>query len=298
MDWLNYHHLYYFWVVAREGSIVAASDRLRLAKATISSQIRSLEDTVGQRLFERRGRRLVLTDAGVLALRHAEEIFASGRRMLDEVRGQTSQVRLIIGITDALPKPIVRRLLEPALRLDPPPRLVCREDRPVSAFVDELASHIVDVVLADAPPPTSGRGHAYGHLLGECGTTLFAAPVLARRLRKGFPGSMSGAQWLVPGSHSALRGALEAWWQDAQIVPYIVAELDDAALMNTFGQDGAGVFAGPSVIAEDICRRYDVAIVGELTALRQRFYAITHERRLANAAVREICTGARRDLFG
>ena len=297
MEWLNYHHLYYFWVVAHEGSIAAASERLRLAKATLSAQIHLLEETLGQALYERRGRRLVLTEAGGIARRHADEIFASGRRLVDEVRGRGRQIRLIVGVTDALPKPIVRRLLDPALRIDPPARLICREDRPVTEFVAELASHIVDVVLSDTPPPPATRGGAHAHLLGECGTTLFVARRTVSALRRGFPGSVAAAPWLLPGTGSALRLGIERWWAELGITPHVVGEFDDAALLNTFGQDGAGIFAGPTVIADDICRRYDVGVVGELPELRQRFYAITHQRRLAHPAVQAICDSARRDLF-
>ncbi|MFO0631911.1 MAG: LysR family transcriptional regulator [Nannocystaceae bacterium] len=298
MEWLNYHHLHYFWVVAHEGSIARAADRLRLAKATVSAQLRLLEDSVGRPLYERRGRRLVLTEAGTTALRHADEIFATGRRMLDEIRAGSARTRLVVGISDALPKPIVRRLLAPALDASTPVRLICREDRPVDDFVAELASHIVDVVLSDAPLAPSARSAAHAHLLGESGTSLFFARARAAALRRGFPQSLRTARWLLPGSASGLRLGLERWLLDHDIAPHVVGEFDDSALVNIFGQDGAGVFAGPTVIAADICRRYDVGVVGDVPELRQRFYAITLQRRLAHPAVRAICDSARRDLFG
>lgn len=297
MEWLNYHHLYYFWMVAKEGSIAAAAERLRLAKATLSAQVRMLEAALGQALFERQGRRLVLTEAGRIALHHADDVFATGRRLVDEVRSRGKQVRLIVGVADVLPKPIVRRLLDPALHITPPARLVCREDRPVEDFVAELAAHMVDVVLSDAPLVPSTRTAAHAHLLGECGTSLFIARSILGGLRRGFPRSLQRAPWLLPGASSGLRLGLERWMSDHSIAPHVVGEFDDSALLNTFGQDGAGVFAGPSVIADDICRRYDVAVVGEVPEIRQRFYAITQQRRLAHPAVRAICEAARRDLF-
>lgn len=297
MEWLNYHHLYYFWMIAKEGSVAAASERLRLAKATLSAQVRMLEAALGQPLFERQGRRMVLTEAGRLALSHADEIFATGRRLVDEVRSRGAQVRLIVGVADVLPKPIVRRLLDPALRVSPPARLVCREDRPVEDFVAELAAHMIDVVLSDAPLAPSARTAAHAHLLGECGTALFVAKAAAPALRRGFPRALGDADWLLPGAGSGLRLGLEHWLAEHSITPHVVGEFDDSALINTFGQDGAGVFAGPAVIAQDICRRYDVAVVGELPEIRQRFYAITLQRRLAHPAVRAICETARRELF-
>jgi LysR family transcriptional activator of nhaA len=300
MEWLNYHHLFYFWVVAREGTIARAATELRVTRPTISAQIRSLEDTLGERLFERRGRRLALTDAGRLAARYAEEIFALGRElpaMLQGSRIGARPLRLVVGASDVLPKAIVHRLLQPALELDVPVRLVVREDRPVEDFVGELAVHSVDLVLADGPVgPYPVR--AFNHLLGECGTTFFAVDRLASSRRGRFPKSLHGAPLLLPGLRSSLRRAIDEWLARRGIVPDVRADLDDTALVEVFGEHGRGIFAGPSVIESEIRARRGVKIVGRVPELRQQFYAITVERRHQHPAVAAVCAAPRHDVFG
>jgi len=299
MEWLNYHHLLYFWLVAREGSIARASTELRLAKPTISGQIHQLESVLGEKLFIRRGRLLVLTEIGRVAYEYAEEIFSLGSELLDAVkeRGGSKPLRLNVGVADVLPKLIVRRLLEPAFLLERPVRVICREDRPVEGFMGELATHGVDVVLADAPADSSVQVRAFSHLLGECGTTFFATPQLARARRPGFPRSLDGAPFLLPGGKSVLRRALEQWFSSHAVRPAVLAEFDDPALMNIFGEDGVGIFCGPTVIEADICRRHGVKVISRVKAIRQRFFAISVERRLKHPAVVAICEAARQELF-
>jgi LysR family transcriptional regulator, transcriptional activator of nhaA len=298
MNWLNYHHLLYFWMVAKEGTIARASRELRLAQPTISGQIRQLEAVLKHKLFERKGRNLVLTDVGRIVYRYADEIFSLGRELLGAVEGRTGlPMRLVVGIADVLPKIIVRLLLEPALKLGPSVRVVCREDRSVEEFVAELSVHALDVVLADAPVGISVPVRAFSHLLGECGTTFFASKRLATSLKRRFPYSLRAAPCLLPGAKSTLRRALDQWFYTEDVQPTIVGEFDDSALMHVFGEEGAGFFAGPTVIEEEIRRRFKVQVVGRSTGLRQRFYAISVERKLKHPAVVAISESARRDLF-
>jgi LysR family transcriptional regulator, transcriptional activator of nhaA len=299
MEWLNYHHLHYFWMVAREGTIARASQQLRLAEPTISGQIRQLEAALGERLFTRKGRSLVLTDVGQIAYRYADEIFALGRELADTLKGLPNgrPIPLMVGIADVLPKPIVRLLLEPALRLPEPVRIVCREDRSVDGFLAELALHSLDVLLTDAPATHGTQVRAFSHLLGECGTTFFASSKLATSLRPGFPESLNGAPVLLPSAHSAIRRVLDQWFQSQALRPTIVGEFDDTALMNIFGEDGSGLFAAPTVLEDELRRLYRVQVIGRAETLRQRFYAISVERRLKHPAVVAICESARRDLF-
>jgi LysR family transcriptional activator of nhaA len=299
VEWLNYHHLLYFWTVAKEGSIVRAGKELRLAHPTISGQIHRLEEILGEKLFARKGRNLVLTEVGRVAFRYADEIFSLGQEFLNTVKGRSSgrPIRLSVGVSATLPQFIVHRILEPAFRLEGPVRVSVREDRSTQAFLGELAVHAVDVVLSDTPagPGTSVR--AFSHLLGECGTTFFASPRLARSCRLRFPRSLDGAPFLLPGSNSALRRMLDEWFEARGIRPQIIAELDDTTLAKVLGEVGFGVFAAPEVIEKDIRQRYQVQVVGRVPELCQRFYAISIERKLKHPAVTAICELARRDIF-
>ena len=299
MEWLNYHHLLYFWQVAREGTVARASAELRLAQPTISGQIRQLESALGEKLFVRKGRNLVLTDTGRVAYKYADEIFSLGRDLLGAVRGRAPgrPLRLLVGVADAMPKPIARLLLEPALRLGQPVRLVYREDRPVEEFLAELAVFALDVVLADAPAGPGIAVKAFNHLLGECGTSFFASKQLAAAHRQRFPRSLDGASLLLPGEGSGLRRVLDQWLSSQELRPAIIGEFDDPALMNAFGEDGVGIFAAPTVLEAELHRRHLVEVVGRAESLRQRFYAISVERKLKHPAVIAIRETAKRDLF-
>lgn len=299
MDWLNYHHLLYFWVVAKQGSIARASKELRLAHPTISAQIHRLEGVLGHKLFERKGRQLVLTEFGRVALRYADEIFALGRAFTDAAKGQPSErsLRLVVGIADVLPKSVVYRILEPAFRLDESVRVICREDRSAEGFMAELAMHTVDLILSDAPagPDTSVR--AFSHLLGECGTAFLAAPDLARACRRRFPRSLDGAPFLLPGANSTLRRSLDDWFDSLKLRPKVVAEVDDPAFAKVAGEAGLGVFAVPDVVEKEVQQRYNVQRIGHVEDVRQRFYAISVERKIRHPAVLAISDAARKHIF-
>lgn len=298
MEWLNYHHLLYFWVVAKEGSITRASKELRLAHPTISGQIHQLEETLGERLFARKGRNLVLTDSGRVAFRYADEIFSLGRELVDTIKGRTTgrELRLVVGVSDVLAKSMVHRILEPAFGLERQVRVICRE-LSAEALMGELAMNTIDVILADTPAGPGSPVRAFSHPLGECGLAFFAAPKLARACRRGFPRSLDGVPFVLPGGDSTLRRALNDWFASRDIHPTIVAELDDAALAKVFGEAGLGVFVAPDVIAKEVRRRYDVELVGRARDLRQRFFVISLERKIKHPAVAAICEVARTHIF-
>jgi LysR family transcriptional activator of nhaA len=299
MEWLNYHHLQYFWMVAKRGSITAAAKELRLAHPTISGQIRRLEQVLGEKLFVRSGRNLVLTDSGRIAFRYADQIFALGKEFQDTLEGRpTGQPRrLVVGVSDVLAKSIVHRMLEPAFRLEDKVRIICRENRSAEAFLGELAVHSIDVILSDTPAGPGTPVRTFSHPLGECGTSLFAAPRLAKACRRSFPRSLDGVPVLLPSSDSTFRRALNEWFESRSIRPEVIAELDDAALACVFGEAGLGVFATADVIEDEIRARYRVELVGRVKAIRQRFYAISVERKIRHPGVAAICEVARKHIF-
>lgn len=299
MEWLNYHHLLYFWMVAREGSLARASTELRLAQSTVSSQIRSLEQSLGEKLFARSGRRLVMTEMGRVVFRYADEIFTLGRELRDSVKGRPvgRPLNLVVGVADVVPKLVARRLLEPALKLAEPVRLVCREDKP-ERLLGELAVNNVDVVLSDAPVGPSIRIRAFNHLLGECGVVLCATAKLAATHRRSFPRSLDGAPLILPTENTTLRRALDQWFAARGVRPRVVGEFEDSALLKVFGQSGMGLFPVSAVIADEVQRQYQVRQVGTLDGIRERFYAISVERKLKHPAVIAISEEARDKLFG
>ena len=299
MEWLNYHHLLYFWVVACHGSVTRAAAELRLAQPTVSTQLRTLEEVLGEKLFARTGRRLVLTDVGRLVFRYADEIFGLGRELLETVKGRpTGQpMRLTVGIADAVPKLIAYRLLRPALTGAEPVRIICREDKP-DRLLAQLAAHGLDLVLSDAPIGPTTKVRAFNHLLGECGVTFFATPALARTCRRGFPRSLGGAPMLLPTDNTALRRSLDDWFESEDIRPRVASEFEDSALLMAFGQAGMGLFPAPSAIERQVRSQYGVVVVGRLDTVRERFYAISGERRLKHPAVVAISEAARQRVFG
>ena len=298
MEWLNYHHLFYFWTVMREGSLTAASARLSLAPSTVSAQLGKLEESLGGKLFQRAGRNLEPTDLGRLVFRYADEIFSLGREMMDTIRGRPTAgpLSLKAGVVDVLPKLIVRRLLEPALQLPERVKLVCLEDKE-DALLAELAMHSLDVVLSDAPLRAGLSVKAYSHLLGECGITFFAVEKLAGPRRGKFPLSLHEAPMLLPMEMTALRGGLERWFASLSIRPAIAGEFDDNALLNVFGQEGDGIFAAPTVIEPEVLRQHKVQVVGRTQAVKERYYAISVERIIKHPAVAAIMEAARHNLF-
>jgi LysR family transcriptional activator of nhaA len=298
MEWMNYHHLLYFWLVAREGSVKRASELLNLTQPTISNQLRMLEESLGEKLFARSGRRLVLTEVGQAVYAYADEIFTIGRELQDMLRGRPTgrPVRLTVGLADVVPKLVAFRLLEAALHLPEPVRIICHEDN-AERLLARLVAHELDIVLADSPIGASAKVRAFNHLLGESAVSVFAEPALGARYREGFPGSLDGAPFLLPTEGTALRRSLEQWFDAQDIRPRVVGEFDDAALLVLFGQNGEGPFCAPSIVAAEVRKRYQVRQLGQLEAVRERFYAISTERRLKNPAIVAITEMARHKLF-
>ena len=298
MTTLNFKHLRYFWMVAKTGSIARAGEQLHLTPQSISGQLGEFEDSLGTKLFRRAGRGLELTEAGRRILGYAEEIFTIGDELLDAVHDQTMKKTLPfnIGIADSVSKSVACRLLEPALHIEEPVRLICREGR-LSSLLADLSVHRLDMLIADRAMPTKLNVRGYSHLLGECGLTVFAAPALASRLNGEFPALMNNAPFLLPGEDVAVRPRLLQWLDKHKLRPHIVGEFDDSALIKAFGQAGAGLFVAPTAIAEQVCRQYSVVEVGRMDAVVEQLYAITTERRLTHPAIIAISEAALREVF-
>jgi LysR family transcriptional activator of nhaA len=299
MGSLNYHHLLYFWTVAREGSITRATRKLHLTQPTISAQIRTLEETLGEKLFTRSGRQLALTEMGQVVFRYAEEIFTLGRELQDVLEGRPTgrPMRLTVGIADQVPKLLAHRLIAPAFSLPESIRLVCREGKLDRLFA-ELTTHSLDLVLSDAPLTADMKVRAFNHPLGETEVALFGTAPLAEKYRRHFPRSLEGAPLLVPIEGTSLRRSLDAWFDREHIRPVIAGEFSDSALLKVFGMGGVGLFPAPVAIADDVRRQYAVKTVGTLEGVRESYYAITIERRLRHPAVVAISEAARNRLFG
>jgi LysR family transcriptional activator of nhaA len=295
MKWLNYNHLFYFWVVAREGGVVRASEELMVSQPTISAQLKDLEQSLGHRLFERAGRGRVLTEAGRVAFNYANEMFSIGQDLINALEDQPAHrpLKLAVGVLDLLPKPVVRRLLAPALKLPQTVRLICREDK-ADRLLADLAARRIDVVISDSPMGAAAYGRGYNHLLGESGLAFFATSDLLKRHGKGFPKSLSGAPVLLPADHTQVRSSLNLWFDSRRIHPLVVGEFDDSALMFSFGRSGAGIFPAPPVIAPDVQRNFGVKLVGKIDDVRERFYAISRDENPQHPALMAILKAAER----
>ncbi|MBH3342540.1 transcriptional activator NhaR [Pseudomonas sp. xss_4] len=294
---LNYRQLHYFWVVARTGSIVRASEQLNLTPQTISGQITLLEQAYGVELFQRVGRQLELTETGRQALTYAEQMFQLGGELEAMLRaGPQEQILFRVGVADVVPKSIVYRLLAPTMELENVLRINCREDK-LERLLADLAIQRLDLVISDSPMPPHLDIKGYSQKLGECGLSFFATPTLAHRHDGLFPECLHDAPLLIPGQETVLRSRLLRWLGEQHIQPRIVGEFDDSALMQAFGQSGSGIFVAPSVIAEEVCRQYGVHLIGQTEAVNESFYAISVERKVKHPGIVAITEGARRELF-
>ena len=291
---VNYKHLHYFWVVAKQGGIARASERLHLTPQTISGQISQLEESLGEALFNKVGRNLELTETGRLVLSYADEIFSLGNELEEALHNLPTDRPMIfkVGVAEVVPKTIAYRLLAPALSLPEPVRIVCKESS-LDNLLGELALHRIDMVIADGTIPHGLNVRGYNHSLGECGISFLAVPALARKLRKNFPQSLNGTPLLLPSEINVVQARLLKWLDGQHVYPRIVGEFDDSALMKVFGQAGAGVFTAPSAIADEVARHYDVQIIGATDEVREQFYAISTERKLSHPAVLAITETAR-----
>ena len=294
MRWLNYQHLLYFWTTVKEGGVTAAARKLRLAQPTISGQLRELENQLEVPLFERVGRQLRLTPMGRRIFEHADELFAIGDEILALAAGRDSTrgTRLIVGCADVMPKLVAYRLLAPVLIGPDRPYLVVRQG-PVEQLLGELAVNALDLVLADAPMSPAVRVRAYNHLLGESDIGLFAVEPLSSQLQADFPRAIDGAPVLLPGQHTVLRRSIDAWLEANDLRPQVVGEFDDSALLKSFAHGGVGAFFAPLVVRERLESAYGARLVGPCAGLRDRYYAISLERKITHPAVAAICAAAR-----
>ena len=286
MEWLNYHHLRYFWVAAKEGSLKKAAEKLHVSQPSISEQIKELEEALGEALFRRSGRSNVLTDAGQIALRYAEEIFSRGAELANAIRQRpgVQSLRLHVGVADAVPKLVTNEILKPVLAMPQTVHVICREGK-MDDLLAQLAAHQLDIVLSDEPPSSSVKFRVFSQLLGESGITFCAAGKLAESLRKGFPESLHNAPALLPAENTAMRRSLEKWFRDKQIHPRVIAEFEDGALMKVMGAEGKGFIPVPTVVLHEALTRYGFKVIGASEKCRDQFYAITAERRITHPAV-------------
>ena len=286
MEWLNYHHLRYFWVVAKEGSLKKAAEKLHVSQPSMSEQIKELEEALGEALFRRSGRSNVLTDAGQIAFRYAEEIFSRGAELANAIRQRpgVQSLRLHVGVADAVPKLVTNEILKPVLAMPQTVHVICREGK-MEDLLAQLAAHQLDIVLSDEPPSSSVKFRVFSQLLGESGITFCAAGKLAESLRKGFPESLHNAPALLPAENTAMRRSLDKWFRDKQIHPRVIAEFEDGALMKVMGAEGKGFIPVPTVVLHEALTRYRFKVIGAAENCRDQFYAITAERRITHPAV-------------
>jgi LysR family transcriptional regulator, transcriptional activator of nhaA len=291
---INYKHLRYFWMVAKEGGVVRASERLHLTPQTISGQVSLLEEQFGEALFIKSGRQLELTDAGRLALSYADEIFTLGAELDSAMRSLPSErpVTFKVGVADVVPKSIASRLLQPVLQMGEPVRLVCKENS-IDNLLGELAVHRIDLVIADGPIPAGLNVTGYNHHLGESGVSFVATSDLARTIGSNFPACLDGAPLLIPSDTNVVQSRLLHWFDSLHIKPRILGEFDDSALMKAFGQTGTGIYMIPTAIADEISEQHDVELIGNTEEVREQFYAISTERRISHPAVAAITNAAR-----
>jgi LysR family transcriptional activator of nhaA len=291
---LNYHHLMYFWMVAREGSIAKACHRLDVTQPTVSAQLQDLEKSLNVRLFRKEGRGLTLTEMGKEVFRHAEAIFAQGRDLLNAVaRGpMRPRPRFVVGAVDALPKLVVQRLLKPIVLMSDQIQLICLEGKP-DRLVADMAIHEVDLVLSDSSAPPKVRVRSHSYLLGESEVAIYGTPELAAKHGTDFPRSLHGAPMLLPAEDAILRNDLDHWFEQEGLVPYVVAELGDTALAKVLAQQGLGLVALPSILGNDLQETFGLQSLGRIADVRQRTYAITPQRKLKHPAVIALVEGAK-----
>ena len=297
-DWLNYHHLLYFWTVAKEGSIAAACEQLHLAQPTISGQLKKLEQSLDAKLYEHVGRQLVLTEVGQVVFRYADEIFTVGQELVDTLKGRPTgrPAKLTVGLPEILPKLVAFRLLEPALHLDQRVQIICREG-PLDQLLTQLAVHELDVVLSDSPAGSMVKIRAFNHSLGKCGVGIFGTAALCDKYGQDIPESLNAAPFLLPAENTAMRRSIDRWMMDSKLRPEIVGEMDDTALLKVFAEAGIGFIPAPMVIQKEIEKQFGLSLLVEMPDAVEEFFAITVERQLRHPAIVAISAAARHELF-
>jgi LysR family transcriptional activator of nhaA len=298
VEWLNYHHLRYFWTVARKGGVRKAAEELHVSQPSISAQLRLLEESLGQKLFRRSGRNLVLTETGQLVLNYADEIFSAGRELMNAVKQRPGKhpVRVNIGLTDAFPKLIAFQILRAAFRSEAAVHMICREGE-IGPLVNHLQSHRLDIVLADEPASSALKAKTFNHRLGRSGVTFCAVPSLAAKLRRNFPQSLDGAPALLPTQNMGMRAALETWFDSKAIRPRLVGEFEDSALMEVCSTGGRGFTAVHTVVDRAALKHFGLRVIARVDECGTDFYAITAERRVKHPAAVAITEHAYSSVF-
>ena len=297
---MNYKHLLYFWVTAKAGGIMRAGEQLHTTPQTLSGQIKLLEDWLGRRLFKKSGRQLELTEDGRLALGYADQIFTLGAELETALRATQATEKVLefkVGVADSVSKSIAYRLLEPALALAEPVRLICSEGK-FPDLLAQLALNRLDLVLADEPMSRRLSVRAFNHPLGGTAMSFFGTPAIKAALKGKFPQCLNGQPMLIAGNQASVRPLLEAWFTRHGVQAHIVGEFDDGALMTAFGREGRGVFMAPSVLEAETVRQFGVKVIGRTEELREEFYAVSVERRITHPCVVAITNAARAQLFG
>jgi LysR family transcriptional activator of nhaA len=298
MDWLNYHHLRYFWTVAKEGSLRAAADKLRVSQPSICAQINSLEAALGHELFRKEGRSLALTETGHMVMGYAEEIFSLGQELTSAIK-QTPTLRvwkLNVGMSDAFPKSLAHKVLGPLLAQKPPVVVTCREGKN-DELLAQLAVHRLDIVLMDEPAPTTLKFKAFNHPLASSGMTFCANKKLAATLKGPFPKCLNGAPALLPAQTSNVRRVLDKWFESVHVKPDVIGEFEDPALTKVIATGGYGFIVLPSVTEHAVVKRYDYAVLGRTTKCKEQFFAVTAQRRMEHPAVMALVQQARAGTF-
>lgn len=293
---LNYNHLYYFWTVAKNGSVTQAADILSLTPQTISGQIRALENSIGEKLFDKAGRKLILTKFGQTLFEYCDDIFKLGNELIDIVKGNVQDLNFRVGLSEHIPKPIVYSLLEPALHLSPPINLSCIESSQEN-LISDLSLHKLDLILSNVTLPPDPNTKFYHHELGKSGMTFFASLPLISKFHAPFPELLDNAPFLIPTADSPLRRSLELWFENQSLTPQIVGEFSDGALLTSFGQAGAGVFVSPTVVTSEIMRQYNVEALGTIQSVTETYYAITADKQLNHVAAKAIIEKAQENIF-
>jgi LysR family transcriptional activator of nhaA len=298
VEWLNFHHLRYFWTVARKGGVRKAADELHVSQPSISAQLRLLEDSLGEKLFKRSGRSLVLTEMGNLVLTYADEIFSAGRELMNAVKQRPGGrlLRLNVGMTDSISKIIGFEFLKPAIRFSEPVHVVCRMAA-IEVLVNQLQAHRLDIVLADEPASSSLKAKTFNHRLGRSGVTFCAVPAIAKKLRRNFPQSLNGATALLPTENMGMRAVLETWFDTKGIHPRLLGEYEDSALMVFCATAGRGFTVVPTVVAREVLKHWGLRVIANVDECGTEFYAITAERRVKNPAAMAITEHAYSSLF-
>lgn len=293
MNSLNYHHLYYFYSVSKLGSVTAAARELRVAQPTISAQLRDLEESLGEKLFERNGRYLSLTETGQIVQRYCKQIFELGDELFAVIEGRSvgHQPVLKIGISDVMPKLIAYSVIEPVFQLAEPRRVSCIEGG-AEMLLGKLAIHEIDLVIADCPIPPSVDVIAYNHQLGSCGTSFLGAEELWKAAHKHFPSSLSEVPLLLPTEHAAVRRELDRWFHAQGVTLSHAHEFQDSALLKIFGSEGCGVFPVPTILEREVCEEMGVKVVGRIDDHIEHFYLITPRKTLRDPAIAKMCEKA------